>query len=372
MSNELKINPKLLKWAREECGYSKQEIASKIHVDQEQYTVWEDTGTGLSLSDLTALSKVCKRQIAFFFLPNIPPKTKKPTDFRNLEPDQAKLTDKTLLAMRRTVRFQDFLLQLQGLEYHQNKYSWLFEYQKSFHGLPLDSDESIDWIRNLLGYPVHEQLADKINSEASYKRWRNSIERNLGIHVFQFTMSKFEVQGFSYSDSLPYCITINNAYPATSRTFTLFHELSHILKSQSGLCKPDDTVVRRKETSVEYDCNSFAGSLLVPSEEVILAKDKDTIFKYATKFKISSEVYLRRLFALGYVSETEFFRLLDEIRKSVLPTRPHYSKSQVNKSINSRGLALFNSTLDAMSQRRISYSLASDILGLKINYLFGL
>jgi len=371
MNNELKINPKLLKWAREECGYSKLEIADKIHVDQEQYSAWEDTGTGLSLNALITLSKVCKRQIAFFFLPNIPPKTKKPTDFRNLEPTLAKLTYNTLLAIRRTVRFQDFLLQLHGPEYYENKYSWLSEYQNAFRALPVDSDDSTSWIRNLLGYPVHEQLADKIDSETSYSRWRTSIEHNLGIHIFQFAMSKFEVQGFSYSDSLPYCITINNLYPATSRTFSLFHELSHILKSQSGLCKPDDTVIRRQETSVEYDCNSFAGSLLVPSKEVIPANDKDTIFKYASKFKISSEVYLRRLFALDYVSETEFFHLLDEIHKSVLPTKPHYSKSQVNRSINSRGRALFDSTLDAMNQGRISHSLASGILGLKINYLFG-
>jgi len=371
MNTELKINPKLLQWAREECGYSPAELASRIHVDQEQYLVWENTGIGLGINDLVALSKACKRQIAFFFLTSIPPKTKKPTDFRNLEPVLAKLSDNTLLAIRRTARFQDFLLQLHGPEYYRDKYSWLTRYRETFAG-QLDSEEGFNWIRNLLDYPVNEQMTSNIDSEASYKRWRSSVEHKLGINVFQFAMPTNEVQGFSYSDSFPYCITVNNAYPATSRTFTLFHELSHILRSQSGLCKPDDTIFRKEETSIEYDCNSFAGSVLVPTKEVVSAKDKDTIFKYATKFKISSEVYLRRLFTLGYVSENEFFPLLDEIRRAVLPTKPHYSKSQVNKSINSRGVSLFNSTLDAMSQKRIPYSLASDILGLKINYLSGL
>ena len=371
MNTELKINPKLLRWAREECGYSPAEIASKIHVDQEKYLLWENTGTGLSLNNLVSLSKACKRQIAFFFLPSVPPKTKKPTDFRNLEPPLARLSDNTLLAIRRTTRFRDFLLQLYGPEYYRDKYSWLTRYRESF-AEQLDSEESINWIRNLLNYPIEEQTAASINPETSYKRWRNTVEHNLGIHVFQFAMPKTEAQGFSYSDSFPHCITINNAYPATSRTFTLFHELAHIIRSQSGLCKPDDTILRRKETSTEYDCNSFAGSLLVPAKEVIPAKDKNTIFEYATKFKISSEVYLRRLFTLGFVSEDEFFPLLDEIRKSVLPTKPHYPKSPVTKSINSRGEALFNSTLDAVNQRKVPYSLASDILGLKINYLSGL
>jgi len=371
MNDELKINPKLLKWAREECGYSRPEIAAKIHVDDEQYTAWENNGTGLNLEELVALSKVCKRQIAFFFLTAVPAKTKKPTDYRNLEPALSKLSDKTMLAMRRTSRFQDFLLQLNGLEHYLSKYSWLSEYHESFNG-HLSSDGSVNWIRNILDYPVEEQLGGKIDSETSYKRWRNSFERNLGILVFQFSMPKVEAQGFCYSNSYPFCITINNAYPATSRTFTLFHELAHILNSQSGLCKPNDTIFKKEETSLEYDCNSFAGSLLVPTDVIVTVKDKDTIFKYATELKISSEVYLRRLFALGKISENEFFALLDEVRNSVLVTRPHYSKSPVNKSINSRGVALFNSTLEAMNQRKISYSMASDILGLKINYLYGL
>ena len=371
MNDELKINPIILRWAREECGFTPVEIATRIHVDREQYLAWERSGTGISLDDLVSLSKVCKRQIAFFFLPNIPERTKKPNDFRNLEPAKSKLSDKTLLAIRRTARFQDFLLQLHGPEYYRNKYSWLTDYRDSYIG-KLDSDESVNWMRNLLDYPVGEQTKASIDNATSYKRWRNSVEHSLGIHVFQFAMPPAEAQGFSYSESLPYCITINNAYPATSRTFTLFHELSHILRSQSGLCKPEDTIIRREETAVEYDCNSYAGSLLLPSNEVTPAKDKETIFQYATKFKISSEVYLRRLFSLGHISESEFLALLDEIRKSVLPTKPYYSHYPVNRSINSRGEALFHSTIDAMNHGRVSYSLASDILGLKVNYLSGL
>lgn len=371
MNSEIQINSKVLEWAREECGYSKKEIADKIRISLQKYTTWEETGKGIDLDELKTLAKVCKRQIAVFFLPYVPPKTKKPTDFRNLEPKQAKLTEKSLIAIRRTVRYQEFLSQLHGNEYYQEKYKWISEYKKLFKGLPENIDDITDWVRGLLNYPIHEQLTNTINTEGSYKRWRNSVEQNLGIHVFQFTMNQFEVQGFSYSDSFPYCIAINNAYAPTSRTFTLFHELSHVMKSQSGLCKPHDTYFKR-EDSVEYGCNTFAGSLLVPSKEVIPANDKDTIFEYATRFKISSEVYLRRLFTLGYVSETEFFDLLDQIRKSVIPVVPHYPKYPVTKAINSRGVALFNSTVDAMNKREISYSLASDILGLKVNYLFNL
>ena len=369
MSDKLIINPKLLRWAREECEYSKPEMAARVHASLEQYSIWEDTGEDISLDYLITLSKVCKRQIAFFSLPNIPSKTRKPTDFRNLEPAKSKLTDKTLLAFRRTVRYQDFLLQLCGQEYYRNMYSWVSDYKETFKDSNNDLDERSAWIRDVLQYPIHEQLSAKVHSEESYTRWRNGFEQHLGIHVFQFPMPTFEVQGFSYADSFPYCIAINNAYSVTSRTFTLFHELSHILNNQSGLCKPYD-VVSRQTSSLEYDCNSFAGCILIPSSEIIPAHDKDSIYELATKFKISSEVYLRRLFTLEYVSENEFFNLLDQIRRSVITTPPHYIKSQVKRSINSRGMSLFDSTVNAMNERKISYSQASDILGLKINYLF--
>jgi Zn-dependent peptidase ImmA (M78 family) len=371
MNDKLVINPKILQWAREECGYSKPEIAVRVRVPLEQYSIWEDTGEDIGLDHLVALSKICKRQIAFFFLPSVPSRTRKPTDFRNLEPQKAKLTDKTLLAFRRAVRYQDFLLQLHGQEYYRDMYSWVSHYHKVFKDSGNALDERSSWIRELLRYPLHEQLSDKIRPEGSYNRWRDSFEKYLGIHVFQFSMPTNEVQGFSYADSLPYCIAINNAYSVTSRTFTLFHELAHILNNQSGLCKPDD-IVSRQTNTLEYDCNSFAGSALVPSSEVTPAQDKDSIYELATKFKISSEVYLRRLFTLGHVSENEFFNLLDQIRRSVIITTPHYTGSQIRRSINSRGTSLFDSTVDAMNGGKISYSQASDILGLKVNYLLNL
>ena len=371
MDDKLTINPEILQWAREDCGYSKPDMAANAHVSLEQYSTWEDTGENISLDNLIALSKICKRQIAFFFLPDVPLKTRKPTDFRNLEPRKSRLTDKTLLSFRRTVRYQDFLLQLHGQEHYRNMYSWVSRYHETFQDSDGTLDERSSWIRELLRYSLHEQLSEKIRPEESYTRWRDSFEQYLGIHVFQFSMPTNEVQGFSYADSLPYCIAINNAYSVTSRTFTLFHELAHILDNQSGLCKPDD-VVSRQTSSLEYDCNSFAGSVLVPSSEVTPANDKDSIYALAAKFKISSEVYLRRLFTLEYVSENEFFNLLDQIRRSVVATPPHYTRSQIKRSINSRGMSLFNSTVDAMNERKISYSQASDILGLKVNYLLNL
>jgi Zn-dependent peptidase ImmA (M78 family) len=369
MDNEITINPKILEWAREECGFSKPDMANKMHVGIEKYATWEENGTGISLEELKNVSKICKRQIAVFFWPTVPPKTKKPTDYRNLEAKQSRLTEKSLLSIRRTERYQEFLLQLHGKEYYQEKYKWIEEYKGKFRNFTSNIELIAQWVRNLLHYSIEEQINDTISIEDSYKKWRNRVEQYLGIHVFQFSMNETEIQGFSYSDSYPLCITVNNVYAPASRTFTLFHEIAHILKSESSLCKPHDAYTK-ESNEVEYYCNQFSGSLLVPTNNVISVYDKDTIFEYAKSFKVSSEVYLRRLLALKKVSETDFFVLLDKIRKSVQPVPPHYPKFPITKAINSRGAALFDSTINAMNSKEISYSLASDILGVKINYLF--
>ena len=84
---------------------------------------------------------------------------------------------------------------------------------------------------------------------------------------------------------------------------------------------------------------------------------------------MSSEVYLRRLRSLGSVSDDEFFRILEEIRRSVKPSKGFGILSPLQKSLNSRGQALFNSVLDALNKNIISYNHASDILEVKINHL---
>lgn len=369
LNAEIRINPKLLRWAREELAYSKSDLASLLKVDQIDYENWENTGTGITLDQLIKLSKICKRQIAFFFLPiPTPEKTKKPTDFRNLATRESRLSPKTMLAIRRAVTYQDFLAEINTIGYYQERYLWLQEFQSRYSELPLHSDEVTLWARSKLNYTIDEQLREK-TPEDSYARWRISLETNLGLPVFQFSMPASEVQGFCYGDSYPYCIIINSAYHPTSRTFTLIHEFAHILKSQSGLCKPNEAISLRDEKSIELQCNSFAGRLLVPDEQVLPAFNKEEIYERASKLRISSEVYLRRLWTLGRVTDDQFFLLLKQIRESVTPPVFRISSSPINRSLNSRGHLLFNVTLDAVRQRKISYERASDILELKINHL---
>jgi Zn-dependent peptidase ImmA (M78 family)/transcriptional regulator with XRE-family HTH domain len=360
----LTINPKVLKWAREESGYTVLQLITKLNIDEAEYSRWENTGNGIPFPALRVIAKILKRQIAVFFLPQTPQKVKRPTDFRNLTSSKSHLSCNSMLAIRRVGKFREILTELNPIQYYETKCSWLPEFRLRFGKKLLNNSQTHDSLRDLLAYSLDRQVNEN-NLTETYKSLRNAFEERLGIYVFQLSMPVNEIQGFSYSDTYPYCITINSKYPTSSRLFTLFHELGHILQRQSGLCIPDNV---SEKQAIELECNSFAGSFLAPDNAIRFAGSKEEIFRLATKLKVSSEVYLRRQKTLNLVSDTDFLRLLEEIRNSVKSTS-FGVLSPLERSRNSRGQALFNSILDALNKNLISYIRASDILGIKINHI---
>jgi len=150
---------------------------------------------------LEKFARVYKRQIAVFFLPYTPPKTKRPTDYRNIELVGTKLSVETLLAIRRTDKFRDFLLELNSNSYYKEKYSWLSAFDSKFKNYHLYQKDTTFWLRKIINYSFDDQINDS-SLEDSYNNWRNSFENDLGIYTFQFSLPQSEIQGFCYSDTL--------------------------------------------------------------------------------------------------------------------------------------------------------------------------
>ena len=183
MKNTLKINPQILKWAREESGFPIENIVNKLNVSSDRYLQWETIGEEVPFSKLRLIANAYKRQIAFFFLPEIPPKVKKPKDYRNLSLAGTPLSKETLLSFRRVKRYQEILVKIHGQDYFEDKYYWLHEYKTHFINFD-KSDQIAYWLRDKLEFPFEEQLKEK-NNETCYKRWRNTFEN-------KFTASSLE------------------------------------------------------------------------------------------------------------------------------------------------------------------------------------
>lgn len=360
---KININPEILKWAREEAGYTIDEISQKLDVTAEDYSLWEKNGEGLPFGKFKKIANYYKRQIATFFLPEVPEKLKKPKDFRNFDPLRARLSKEVLLVMRRVDKFREFAVQEKGQKYWKDQYEWQSQIENE------TDDNLFKLLRDTLDIDLEKQLAFKSNSDA-YLNWRNGIEKKLGILVFQFSMPFEEVQGFCYSDYFPYAIVVNSKHSYTGRIFTLFHELAHILKHQSGICTPEFV---DKSQELEFSCNSFAGRFLIPENTLVPTDDLEEVKKYSNKLKISREVYLRRMYEEQLVEPVRFFSLLDDIKKSYRNVKTNEKKSfGIPKPVISkaqRGETFYNMVLEGVNNNRITYSAASELLGLKMNAL---
>jgi Zn-dependent peptidase ImmA (M78 family) len=367
LQNVININPAILVWARKESGMEIDNILREVEVDHPTYQLWERFGNNVPFAKLKILAKIFQRQTALFFLPVVPEKSSRPIDNRSLKDFDNKLSPETLLSIRRANRYSELLNDLNPAPYYENLYRWIGEFQETFYSPKrIDREEISSWVRKKIGISIEEQIAAQSQSQI-FKIWRAAFEAKLGIPVFQFKMSIQEIQGFSLDEKVPYCIAVNSKHSITGKIFTLFHELAHLLKRQSGICYPEKVADNQ---IAELECNAFAGMFLIPREIVKPLNSADEIFTFSNKLKVSSESYLRRLKGLNLINDKDFFNLLLEIRDRVkAPAKAFGRATHMEKSINSRGQHLFDSVINAATNNKISFGLASDILGVKINHL---
>ncbi|MEO6166650.1 MAG: XRE family transcriptional regulator [Chitinophagales bacterium] len=361
---ELNINPQVLRWAREEAGFDPAEIAEKVDVAEARYKRWEKEGKNIPLGKLQSIATTYKRQLAVFLLPEAPPKVQKPKDYRNLSPAESRFSKKLLDVLRDVNYFCEIAFELKGESYWKNRYDWMSEAK----GKKKDNHSFNLRLRELLDISIEEQMQFGSESEA-YRKWRLAVEDRLGILVFQFAMPIHEVEGFCLTDKLPYAIVVNSNYNYYHRIFTIFHELAHILRHQSGLCLFEKATTKQTE---EWKCNEFAGSFLAPADVIEKTDDLNEIAVYASKLKISREVYLRRLKDENKISDLKFFRLLDVIKSSYKKIQKKKGAVAIKpevKSKASRGETFYNMVMQAIADNKLSYTQASSALNLNVNRL---
>jgi Zn-dependent peptidase ImmA (M78 family) len=359
---EININPQILRWAREEAGFDPVEIADKVDIAAERYKLWEKEGKNIPLGKLKAIANSYKRQLAVFLLPTVPNKIPKPKDYRNLSPTDSKLSKRILEVIRDVTYFSETAFELQGETYWKSRYEWIDNLTVQDYSLSKINES----LRDLLDISIYDQLKWKADSEA-YKKWRNAVENRLGILVFQFSMPMEEVHGFSITDKYPYAIVTNSNHSYTGRIFTIFHELAHIIRHQSGICLYERATERQKE---EWECNMLAGKFLAPDNLIEQTNDLKEISVYASKLNISREAYLRRLKEENKISDMNFYNLLEKIKATYKKEKKKSGfVKPINKSIATRGETFFNMVVEALYNNQITYTRASSTLDLSVSSL---
>lgn len=277
------VTPVVLRWAREDAGLTTADVARFAGVKPAVADAWEDGVARPTLSQLRHLADAMRRPVAFFLTP-APPKehAKLPPDFRSHEGAPTP-------ALRREVRSaqerRDAYLELVG----PVRDPWL---------AVVSANSSS--IREWLGVST-EGIRQTLDAGAALKVWIRALEQR-GVLVFQMSrVDPAECRGFALAYRVCPVIVLNGADAPQARSFTLLHELAHLLDREGGLCLLQDDV------DIERRCNRTAAAVLLPEEAVTaeagIASGLDLADSVVRGFRVSPQVAAFRLRDLGLIDQ---------------------------------------------------------------------
>jgi Zn-dependent peptidase ImmA (M78 family) len=304
---EIPVNPKLITWARDRAGLTVAEAAQKFaHI-----AAWEAGTSFPTYPQLERLADEFKLPVAAFFFPEPPTLPPIRESFRTL-PDTEfdEIPRQVRFLLRKAKALQ---INLGELTQGRNPAARLIT-----RDLVFPDDISIPRmaarVREYLGIPLAEQY-QWADDDTALKIWRSTLQRN-GVFVFKDAFRVDTYSGFSlYDDEFP-IIYVNNSSTKTRQTFTLFHELAHLLFHTSGIDTLDDPYIQRlpdEQRRIEIVCNRFAAEFLVPEaafNEAMASRDRTerAAEQVAERFHVSREVIYRKFLDRGWIDEAEYMR----------------------------------------------------------------
>ncbi len=321
----LGINHRVLRWARENSGYSLEDVARKLKRDVTSIERWESGAAVPTYPQLESLAyKVYKRPLALFFFPE-PPEEQDPREsFRSLpdlEREQLSANSRHLLRQAQAMQ-----IALREMNDDVNPSS-----QKIFRDIAIGEDASVveatGRVREYLGIDLDEQRGWRSPDDA-LKRWRRVLE-DRGVFVFKDSFGQKGISGFCLLDAEFPVIYLNNSTAKTHQIFSLFHELAHLLQGTGGIVKNDDAYVDSLEGAakrIEVLCNRFSAEFLVPSSDFARFLPEDfhddtVVLRIAHEYKVSREVVLRRALDKGCVERRFYQQKVGEWGKASQKTR---------------------------------------------------
>lgn len=384
MSTKLPIKPRVIEWARESAGLSREEVVSKLKrksITVETITAWETGGETPTLPQLEMLAySIYKRPLALFFFPEPPEEETPEESFRTLpEYEISKMPPKLRYLIR-----QARVMQINLAELNDNTNP---APRKILHDLGYRPNSPVEEmsksVRTYFNIDLDEQMSWK-DSDVALKNWR-ALYEECGIAVFKEAFNHREgkltvespFSGFClYDDTYP-IIYVNNSKPKTRQIFTLFHELAHLLLRTGGVdTRIDDYIdqIDGDNKNAEILCNKFAGAFLVPDEDFNrrvsgLQIDDPAISQWANLYKVSREVILRKFLDRGDVNQSTYNGYVASWAQSRKP-KPKGGSSYSNKGVylGDRYLGL---VFGKYYQKKISLEQVANYLGVKVKNIPG-
>lgn len=306
------VSAKTLKWARETAGRTQQEVAATLRKPVDTVIAWEEGVDWPSYNQLERLATMYRRPLALFFFPEPPHEDPLDRNFRLLPGfHAADLGSDVIFALRDSKVLQAALHELTDASNPAQR--------RIFEDVRVASGESPE----ALASRVRAYLDISTNTQASWKtddealaRWRDGIER-VGVFVFKRPFVGDTISGFCLDDEFFPTICLNNSNTFGRQSFTLAHEICHVLLDTGGVTVDDETYLDSLPTStrdLERYCDRFAAELLVPrsdfAQNLTGGPISEEIARLSRRYHVSKQVIVRRLYELKRLSDFEYRRIM--------------------------------------------------------------
>ncbi len=320
------VNPEILSWARETAGTSLPDAAAKLALGASkgqsgvERLIALEAGQSLpSSAMLKKMARVYRRPLLTFYLATPPVRASRGHDFRRLP--QQHTTDEPLVdVLVRDVRARQSMVRS---IIEDDEDSTELGFVGSFP--PSSSVEALrDGLRDVFDIDI-DAYRKQSTIEEGFNYIRAKAEDagvfvlligNLGSHHTNLDVSAF--RGFALADSLAPFVIINDQDAKTAWSFSLLHELAHILLGATGISGATS------DAKVEMLCNDAASLLLVSAAELEsiegvtgkeVASDAVAITRFARPRLVSRSMIAYRLYKLGRVTKEHWGVLADLFRR---------------------------------------------------------
>ena len=220
-------------------------------------------------------------------------------------------------------------------------------------------------VRRWLGVTDDEHL--------EFDDWRSKIEQK-NIFVFKTnsvsnwsTIRLDEFRGFALYHSVFPVIVINGSDWGKTQSFTLFHELGHVMRKQNAM---DDW---NSDGNIERWCDELAGCILMPKQSLkrqeLLFSDMDNIDQIemaAREFRVSSYAFLVRLRQLNKIDEEQYLKFKKIMRKIYeVKKAPKIPRSIPSEMIQQYGSIYLKALFQAYYEKEIGLHRLCQLLNIK-------
>ena len=375
------INKDMLVWARNETPFAlcPDQLSLRFpRISAEQLSKWESGEELPSIREAKDLAKIYKLPFACFYLSDPPAKKpKRYTDRRTaLGTEYGDMSYELWDEISRICADRDTLLEFFDEEV----------YPISPMPTVNEHDDVVTIsaiIRDYLELPLSFKYKKEYGS-SSFNYFRDALERH-GIIVAQISsVSLGEMKGLSiYEDRFP-IVAINNKDFERAKTFSLFHEVAHLIRRSASLCLIDDD---ERNDDEEKLCDRIAAEVLMECEEfkriaaVVYSKEGEwnsiSLMNLADKFGVSTVAAFRRLHDLSIISDSQYYEMYRDISAEFEDNIKAIETARAGKDIpfyfyvryvNSHGHLLPRMIVTAQNMGKISLGEACKIMNIKSKY----